>query len=78
MEIKVGTGLQNDQRQGWRSVSTAGTNIDLRRARLLAKILEICGYKATAGTTTAPGLSTDDTSGWTEAAFPSTTGCHRL
>jgi hypothetical protein len=66
MEIKVGTGLQNDLRQGWRSVSTAGTNVDLARAKILARVLQICGYKATAGTTAAATRS-DDTA-WTEAA----------
>ena len=66
--ITVGTELESDPWEGgWRSVNTAGTDVDLRRARLLAQVLEVCDYKTTAGTTTVPGRSANDTSGWTEA-----------
>jgi hypothetical protein len=64
MMLKVGTNLDDDHIwREWRSVCTAGTNVDLRRARLLAEVLDLCGYTTGSGTTTPAVRSDEDTSG---------------
>jgi hypothetical protein len=62
--LKVGTNLDDDHIwREWRSVCTAGTNVNLARATLLAEILELCGYTTGSGAAVAAVRSDVDTNG---------------
>lgn len=59
--IIAGTEVKDNR--GWRSVIMAGTNVDLRRSRLLAQVLELCGHTTGTSTTVADGCDDEASAG---------------